>query len=327
MRIGIVVINWNGLELLKKYLKVLIQNSVDHNIYLIDNNSEDESVSYVSSNHSEVNIIKLDKNYGFAEGYNRGIQKVKEEIICIINNDVEVTKDWLKPIVKKLNNYPDLIIQPKILDINKKSHFEYAGAAGGYIDKYGYPYCRGRIFETIEEDKNQYKDEEIFWSSGACMFLSKKIFNELGGFDKSFFAHMEEIDFCWRAFNHGYKTHLVSCSKIYHLGAATIKKDSKKTFLNYRNSLLMLTKNLPLKSLLNTLLIRLIMDILSSLRFILSGKIYHFMSIYKAHLHYYLMLRGLLSKRNNGKIRSNYFKINSIVYKYFVQGKKKFFQL
>ena len=327
MRIGIVVINWNGLELLKKYLKVLIQNSVNHNIYLIDNNSEDESVSYVRSNHSEVNIIKLDKNYGFAEGYNRGIQKVKEEIICIINNDVEVTKDWLKPIVKKFNNYPDLIIQPKILDINKKSHFEYAGAAGGYIDKYGYPYCRGRIFETIEEDKNQYKDEEIFWSSGACMFLSKKIFNELGGFDKSFFAHMEEIDFCWRAFNHGYKTHLVSSSKIYHLGAATIKKDSKKTFLNYRNSLLMLTKNLPLKSLLNTLLIRLIMDILSSLRFILSGKIYHFMSIYKAHLHYYLMLRGLLSKRNNGKIRSNYFKINSIVYKYFVQGKKKFFQL
>ena len=327
MRIGIVVINWNGLELLKKYLKVLIQNSVAHNIYLVDNNSEDESVSYVRSNHSEVNIIKLDKNYGFAEGYNRGIQKVKEEIICIINNDVEVTKDWLKPIVKKLNNSPDLIIQPKILDINKKSHFEYAGAAGGYIDKYGYPYCRGRIFETIEEDKNQYKDEEIFWSSGACMFLSKKIFNELGGFDKSFFAHMEEIDFCWRAFNHGYKTHLVSSSKIYHLGAATIKKDSKKTFLNYRNSLLMLTKNLPLKSLLNTLLIRLIMDILSSLRFILSGKIYHFMSIYKAHLHYYLMLRGLLSKRNNGKIRSNYFKINSIVYKYFVQGKKKFFQL
>ncbi len=327
MRIGIVVINWNGLELLKKYLKVLIQNSVNHNIYLIDNNSEDESVSYVRSNHSEVNIIKLDKNYGFAEGYNLGIQKVKEEIICIINNDVEVTKDWLKPIVKKFNNYPDLIIQPKILDINKKTYFEYAGAAGGYIDKYGYPYCRGRIFETIEEDKNQYKDEEIFWSSGACMFLSKKIFNELGGFDKSFFAHMEEIDFCWRAFNHGYKTHLVSTSKIYHLGAATIKKDSKKTFLNYRNSLLMLTKNLPLKSLLNTLLIRLIMDILSSLRFILSGKIYHFMSIYKAHLHYYLMLRGLLSKRNNGKIRSNYFKINSIVYKYFVQGKKKFFQL
>ena len=319
--------NWNGLELLKKYLKVLIQNSVDHNIYLIDNNSEDESVSYVRNNYSEVNIINLDKNYGFAEGYNRGILKVKEGFVCIINNDVEVTKYWLKPIVKKLSNSPDLIIQPKILDINKKSHFEYAGAAGGYIDKYGDPYCRGRIFETIEEDKNQYKDEEIFWSSGACMFLSKKIFNELGGFDKSFFAHMEEIHFCWRAFNHGYKTHLVSSSKIYHLGAATIKKDSKKTFLNYRNSLLMLTKNLPLKSLLSTLLIRLIMDILSSLRFIFSGKIYHFMSIYRAHFHYYLMLRSLLSKRNNSKIRSNYFKINSIVYKYFVQGKKKFFQL
>ena len=327
MKIGIVVINWNGLDLLKKYLKVLIQNSVNQNVYVIDNNSEDESVSFIRKNHSEVKIIKLDKNYGFAEGYNRGILKVNEEFICIINNDIEVTKDWLKPVEKKLNNSPNIIIQPKILDINKKSFFEYAGAAGGYIDRYGYPYCRGRIFNTIEEDKNQYKDGEIFWSSGACMFLSKRIFNELGGFDKSFFAHMEEIDFCWRAFNHGYKTHFVSSSKIYHQGAATIRKDSKKTFLNYRNSLLMLTKNLPLKSLLSTLLIRLIMDILSSLRFIFTGKIYHFMSIYKAHFQYYLMLKNLLKSRNNAKIRSNYFKINSIVYKYFIQGKKKFFHL
>ena len=159
------------------------------------------------------------------------------------------------------------------------------------------------------------------------MFLSKKIFNELGGFDKSFFAHMEEIDFCWRAFNNGYKTYFVSSSKIYHLGAATIKKDSRKTFLNYRNSLLMLTKNLPLKSLLSTLLIRIMMDILSSLRFIFIGKIDHFISIYKAHFHYYLMLKSLLRKRNNRKIRSNYFKINSIVYKYFIKGKKKFFHL
>ena len=327
MKIGIVVINWNGLDLLKKYLKVLIQNSVNQNFYVIDNNSEDESVSFIRENHSEVKIIKLDKNYGFAEGDNRGVLEVKEEIICIINNDIEVTKDWLKPIEKKLNNSPNIIIQPKILDINKKSFFEYAGAAGGYIDKYGYPYCRGRIFNTIEEDQNQYKDGEIFWSSGACMFLSKRIFNELGGFDKSFFAHMEEIDFCWRAFNHGYKTHFVSSSKIYHQGAATIRKDSKKTFLNYRNSLLMLTKNLPLKSLLSTLLIRLIMDILSSLRFIFTGKIYHFMSIYKAHFQYYLMLKNLLKSRNNAKIRSNYFKINSIVYKYFIQRKKKFFHL
>ena len=327
MKIGIVVINWNGLDLLKKYLKVLIQNSVNHNVYVIDNNSEDESVSFIRENHSEVKIIKLDKNYGFAEGYNRGILEVKEEFICIINNDIEVTKDWLKPVEKKLNNSPNIIIQPKILDINKKSFFEYAGAAGGYIDRYGYPYCRGRIFNTIEEDLNQYKDGEIFWSSGACMFLSKRIFNELGGFDKSFFAHMEEIDFCWRAFNHGYKTHFVSSSKIYHQGAATIRKDSKKTFLNYRNSLLMLTKNLPLKSLLSTLIIRLMMDILSSLRFIFTGKIYHFMSIYKAHFHYYLMVRNLLKNRDNAKIRSNYFKINSIVYKYFIQGKKKFFHL
>ena len=176
MKIAIVVINWNGLELLKKYLKKIVDNSPDQNIYVIDNNSKDESLKYIKENYNNVRIISLNKNYGFAEGYNIGIQEVKEDYLCIINNDVEVTKDWLEPIKERLNNYPDSIIQPKILDLNNTNYFEYAGAAGGFIDKYGYPYCRGRIFDTIEEDNNQYADSEIFWSSGACMFLSKRIF-------------------------------------------------------------------------------------------------------------------------------------------------------
>ena len=327
MRIAIVVINWNGQELLKKYLKKIVDNSPDQNIYVIDNNSKDESLKYIKENHNNVRIISLNKNFGFAEGYNIGIQEVEEDYICIINNDVEVTKDWLEPIKDRLNNYPDSIIQPKILDINNADYFEYAGAAGGFIDKYGYPYCRGRIFDTIEKDKNQYQDNEIFWSSGACMFVSKKIFIKLGGFDQSFFAHMEEVDFCWRAFNNGHKTYFASSSIVYHEGASTIKLNSKKTYLNYRNSLYMLTKNLPLKSLLNVLLIRLIMDVFSSLRFLIRGELSNFLSIYRAHFDYFIRVRKLLKDRKNNIQKPNYFKINSIVFRYFIAGKKKFFHL
>ena len=327
MRIAIVVINWNGLDLLKKYLKKIIDNSPDQNVYVIDNNSKDESIKFIRENHNDVKIISLSKNYGFAEGYNIGIQEVKEDYICIINNDVEVTKDWLNPIKVRLKDYPNSIIQPKILDINNKNYFEYAGAAGGFIDKYGYPYCRGRIFDTIEEDNNQYLDSEIFWSSGACMFVSKKIFIELGGFDKTFFAHMEEIDFCWRAFNHGHRVHFISSSKVYHEGAATIIVNSKKTYLNYRNSLLMLTKNLPLEGLITTLITRLIMDIISSFRFLFRGEISNFFSVYMAHLDYFTKVKNLLRDRNNNINMPNYFKINSIVHKYFILGKKKFFHL
>jgi GT2 family glycosyltransferase len=327
MKIAIVVINWNGLELLKKYLKKIINNSPDQNVYLIDNNSKDESIKYVRENHNDVKIISLVKNYGFAEGYNIGIQQVKEDYICIINNDVEVTKDWLNPIKERFKDYPNSIIQPKILDINNTNYFEYAGAAGGFIDKYGYPYCRGRIFYSIEEDNNQYLDKEIFWSSGACMFVSKKIFTEIGGFDKTFFAHMEEIDFCWRAFNHGYSVHFISSSKVYHEGAATIKMNYKKTYLNYRNSLFMLTKNLPLESLISTLIIRLIMDIISSFRFLVHGEISNFLSVYRAHFDYFIKVKKLLRDRNSNLNKPNYFKINRIVYKYYILGKKKFFHL
>ena len=327
MRIGIAILNWNGLNLLKSHLKGVVNKSEDCTIYIIDNNSNDDSLDFVKHNFPQVKLITLDKNYGFAEGYNIGIQEVKEDYLCIINNDIEVTKDWLEPIKERLNNHPNSIIQPKILDLNNPNYFEYAGAAGGFIDKYGYPYCRGRIFNTIEEDNNQYLDNEIFWSSGACMFLSKKIFNDLGGFDKSFFAHMEEIDFCWRAFNHGYSVYYISSSKVYHQGAATIKINSKKTYLNYRNSLFMLTKNLPLKRLVSTLTIRLMMDILSSFRFLIRGEISNFLSIYKAQLDYFINVKMLLSNRNNHINKPNYFKINSIVYKYFILGKKKFFHL
>jgi len=327
MKIGIVVINWNGLNLLKKYLKSIIDNSENSTVYVIDNNSSDESIFYLRQNFKEVEIISLEKNYGFAEGYNKGLKKVKEDYVCIINNDILVTKDWLSSIREKLRKHPQSIIQPNILDINNEEFFEYAGASGGFIDKYGYPFCRGRIFDTLEKDGGQYRDSKIFWASGACFFISKKIFYDIGGFDKRFFAHMEEIDLCWRGFNKGFDCYSVTSSKVFHLGAATIKKNSKKTYLNYRNSLIMMTKNLPLKNLLSTLFIRLILDLVSSIRFLIKGEIYSFIALYRAHFNYFKILRLLLKERDNTSKKSNYFKINSIVYKYFILGKKKFFQL
>ena len=327
MKIGIVIINWNGLNLLKKYLRPIIDNSLNSKVYVIDNNSSDESLLYLSENFKEVEIISLDKNYGFAEGYNLGLKKVKEEYVCIINNDILVTKDWLSPIREKFKKYPSSIIQPNILDINNTDFFEYAGASGGFIDKYGYPFCRGRIFNTIEKNDGQYSDSKIFWASGACFFISKKIFYEIGGFDKRFFAHMEEIDLCWRAFNLGFSCYSITSSKVFHVGAATIKKNSKKTYLNYRNSLIMMTKNLPLKHLLSTLFLRLILDIVSSVKLLIQGEVSHFIAVYKAHINYFYKLKSILRERNNSNKKANYFKINSIVYEYFILRRKKFFQL
>ena len=327
MKIGIVILNWNGLDLLRKHLNEIILNSDNSTIYIIDNNSSDESVLYVRNNYTEVKVISLDKNYGFAEGYNIGLKEVEEEYVCIINNDILVTENWLDPIRKKIKIHPESIIQPTILDINNTEYFEYAGASGGFIDKYGYPFCRGRIFNTLEKEIGQYNDSKIFWASGACFFISKKIFYGIGGFDKSFFAHMEEIDLCWRAFNLGYNSYSVTSSKVFHVGAATIKKNSRKTYLNYRNSLIMLTKNLPLKSLLSTLFIRLILDIIASYKFLFQGEFSNFISVYKAHIGYFYSLKSILRDRNNSINKPNYFKINSIVFKYFILGKKKFFQL
>tara|TARA_X000001036_G_scaffold439994_1_gene493573 strand:- start:429 stop:1412 length:984 start_codon:yes stop_codon:yes gene_type:complete len=327
MKIGVVIINWNGLNLLKSHLKTVIDYSENCTIYVIDNFSSDQSISYIEENYRDVKVISLDKNYGFAEGYNLGLKEVKEEFICILNNDIQVSKDWLKPIRQKLHKDPESIIQPIIRDINNTNYFEYAGAAGGFIDKYGYPFCRGRIFNTIEKDKNQYVDSEIFWASGACMVLSKDTFNKIGGFDEKFYAHMEEIDMCWRGFNLGYKCFLVSESKVFHVGAATIKRNSNKTYLNYRNSLIMLTKNLPIETLIITIFFRLILDMISSFRMLLSGNFSHFISIYKAHVDYFIMLKSLLRSRDNSHKNANYFKINSIVINYFLLGKKKFFQL
>ena len=327
MRIGIAILNWNGINLLKSYLKGVVDKSGDSTIYIIDNNSDDNSLEFVKQNFPQVKLISLDKNYGFAEGYNIGLKHVNEDIVCILNNDVEVTTKWLDPIKRILKEKGNCIIQPTIMDFNNREYYEYAGASGGFIDKFGYPFCRGRIFYTLEKNKNQYSDDKIFWASGACMIIPKRTFYELGGFDKSFFAHMEEIDLCWRGFNKGIECFSSTDSIVYHLGAATLKENANKNYLNYRNSLIMLTKNLPLNSLLYVLFIRIILDMISIIRYLIIGRIDLSLSIVKAHLGYFNRANKILRNREKSLKKENYYRIRSIVYNYFILGKKKFFSL
>ena len=325
-KIAVVILNWNGVKLLEQFLPSIISFSNEAQIYVADNASSDASIQFVKENYPTIQIIQNDGNYGFANGYNIALQEVEEEYYCLLNSDVEVTENWLTPILSLFESEKDVaIIQPKILDFKNKEYFEYAGAAGGFIDKYGYPFCRGRIFETLEKDNHQYDDEKnIFWASGACFFIRKDIYRNLNGFDGDFFAHQEEIDLCWRAFNLGFKAKYTSKSVIYHVGGATLNEgDPKKTFLNFRNSLLMLVKNLPKNKLVTTIFMRLILDGIAGIKFIFQGKFKHCFAIIKAHFHFYQLIFKNLKKRNLIQ-KKNYFHTKSIVYSYFVKGGKIF---
>ena len=314
------------MKLISQFLPSIIANSEEATIYLIDNASTDDSLKLVSQNVPSVTIIKNDDNFGFAKGYNIALEQIEEEYYALVNSDVEVTKDWLKPVISSFDSNNDIgIIQSKILDFKNKEYFEYAGAAGGFIDKYGFPYCRGRIFDTIEKDSGQYNDEApIFWASGACFFIRKSIYRKLNGFDDDFFAHQEEIDLCWRALNLGFKVRYIPSSVVYHVGGATLNESNpKKTFLNFRNSLLMLTKNLPENKLIPIIFTRLVLDGLAGIHFILQGKFIHCWAIIKAHFHFYHLINKTLKKRNGAKTES-YFHSNSIVYDYFLNKKIHF---
>lgn len=321
-KIAVVILNWNGAKLLEQFLPSVIEHSDGATIYVVDNASTDSSIEVLKTKFPSVNIIQNDGNYGFAKGYNVALQQVEEDYYALVNSDVEVTEGWLSPILTVFDKELNVsIIQPKILDYKNKEYFEYAGAAGGFIDQYGYPFCRGRIFDTIEKDNGQYDDEtEIFWASGACFFIRKEIYRKLNGFDCEFFAHQEEIDLCWRAFNLGYKAKYTSKSVVYHIGGATLKESNpKKTFLNFRNSLLMLTKNLPKNKLPSIIFVRLLLDGLAGIQFLFKGKFNHFWVIIKAHFHYYHLINKTLKKRKAPQ-SENYYYIKSIVYKYFVKN-------
>jgi GT2 family glycosyltransferase len=321
MKIAVVILNWNGVELLEQFLPSVVKYSPEATIYLADNASTDDSISFVMANFPSVKIIKNDSNLGFAGGYNEALKHIDAEIYALVNSDIEVTENWLQPIIKTFEKEPQTaIIQPKILDFKRKEYFEYAGAAGGFIDKYGYPYCRGRIFDTLEKDNGQYNDNcEIFWASGACFFILSSVYNELKGFDADFFAHQEEIDLCWRAFNKGYKIKYISESVVFHVGGATLQQGNpRKTFLNFRNSLFMLTKNLPKDKLYWILFCRMILDGIAGMQYLLQGKFNHFMAILKAHGSFYQLFSIHYNKRD--KFQSEkYYNQKSIVYLYFVK--------
>ncbi len=315
---------------MEKFLPSVVQFSKPElaTIYVADNASTDDSVLFVKEHFPTVKIIQNDANYGYAGGYNQTLKQVKEPIFALVNSDIEVTENWLEPIVELFKKEANTaIIQPKILDYKDKTKFEYAGAAGGFIDKYAYPFCRGRIFNTIEKDTGQYNDiSEIFWASGACFFIRKEVYHGLTGFDTDYFAHQEEIDLCWRAKNLGYAVKYNGFSTVYHVGGATLNQvNPKKTFLNFRNSLFNLVKNAPKENLFKIIFIRLLLDGVAGVKLFLSLKPMHTFAIVKAHFSFYYSVNKMLLKRKiiPNKI-TNYFLVDSIVYQYYILKKKVF---
>lgn len=329
MKLAIVILNWNGRELLQKFLPSVIKHSQEAIIYLADNASDDDSVEFVKKNYPGIKIIRNKENCGYAKGYNEVLKQVDADVYCLLNSDVEVTANWLQPIIEAFNSDKNTaIIQPKLLDYNKRDYFEYAGAAGGFIDKYGYPYCRGRIFNTIEKDTAQYNDsQEIFWASGACLFIRSSVFKELKGFDELYFAHMEEIDLCWRAKNLGYNIKYIGDSLVYHVGGATLNSaNAKKTYLNFRNSLFTLSKNAK-GNLIILILIRLLLDGIAAIKFLFEMRPKHSFAVIKAHFSFYYHLNGLLKQRKTIKNKIKYYEKTSIVLDYFVYNKTVYHRL
>jgi GT2 family glycosyltransferase len=269
-------------------------------VVVADNGSSDDSLAFLQQHYPEVRLIQLDRNYGFAEGYNKALAQVEADYYVLLNSDVECTPHWIQPVVAMMEREENVAIaQPKMLMYDRKNYFEYAGGAGGFIDSYGYPFCRGRLFSTLETDHGQYDDERnIFWASGAAMFVKAAVYHELGGLDGDFFAHMEEIDFCWRAKNAGYEVRYCPRSAVFHVGGGTLPKSSPfKTRLNFRNNLAMLYKNLPDESFHRVLRRRMVLDWVAALKFLLQGHFGEFSAVYTAHHEFRAQRTQLREKR------------------------------
>jgi len=330
-QVAIVILNWNGKKWLEKFLPSVIANNNNDlaEIIVADNASTDDSLSFLAENYPNISTIVLKENYGFTGGYNRALAQLENEYFVLLNSDIEVTPNWLEPIIKLMDSDKNIAAcQPKILSYNNKEYFEYAGASGGEIDWLAYPFCRGRIMDTLEKDEGQYNDaKKIFWATGACMFVRSEVYKKLGGLDENFFAHMEEIDLCWRMQNAGYDIWVEPKSSVYHVGGGTLQADNpRKTFYNFRNNLFMILKNEPFIKALLKISIRLILDGVAGIRFLLQGKLKHVWAIVKAHFAFYFKSLSYLKNRSQKqKIKTIYNK--SIVWQYFAKGKKKFSDL
>ncbi len=329
---AVVILNWNGKTFLEQFLPALIKNTPAATIIVADNNSSDESVSFLSKNYPNIEVIQNKSNGGFAKGYNDALALLKGRFsnYVLINSDIEVTPGWLEPLVQKVNQKNVAGAQPKVRAYHRRSHFEHAGASGGFIDKNYYPFCRGRIFDAVEPDNGQYDNEkEIFWTTGACMIIRADIYHELGGLDADFFAHMEEIDLCWRAKKSGYSFYVVPDSLVYHVGGGTLTYENpRKTFLNFRNSLFMIHKNHE-GWLFGKIIYRMILDGIAGLKYLASFNGKHFNAILKAHFAYYRQLKTLNKKRKAIKESTTTFNKTglykaSLLWAYFFKGVKSF---
>ena len=332
--VAVVILNWNGQKLLEQYLPSVTEHSGAAEIIVADNASTDQSIAFLKEKYPSLKVIQNKQNFGFAGGYNEALKSVESKYFILLNSDVEVTENWIDPLISVMESDASIgAVQPKILSWQEKEKFEYAGAAGGFIDRWGYPFCRGRIFNELENDNHQYDETtEVFWATGACMVIRSDVFNKVNGFDEDFFAHMEEIDLCWRIKNAGYKIYCQPASKVYHLGGGTLNKYSpRKTYLNFRNNLMMMIKNLPQKKIKRTLLIRFILDGLAAIKFLFARNgLGHFKSVFDAHMYIYNNFKKLRNKRKNT------FKTDSlptalynksIVFDHFISHKNKFSEL
>lgn len=331
MKVAVVILNWNGKKFLEKFLPSVIANSGDAEIVIADNASSDDSVEWIKKNYPNLRIILNNYNGGFAKGYNDALSEIDAEYYVLLNSDIEVSEKWLEPMVELLDRRDDVAAcQPKILSYYQKDHFEYAGAAGGFIDYYGYPFCRGRVFMSLEKDKGQYDDEtEVFWATGACLMIRSKCFHDIGGLDDDFFAHMEEIDLCWRLKNAGYKIMVTGKSHIYHVGGGTLpKKSSMKTYLNFRNNFILLYKNLPASRLIPVFAVRILLDWVAAFKFLAEGGVGDFFAVAKAHSCFFFSIRKHYKKRKAqpDHTLSGVYK-RSIVVEYYIRKKKSFKQL
>ncbi|MCF0072501.1 glycosyltransferase family 2 protein [Dyadobacter sp. CY261] len=327
--VAIVILNYNGQHYLEKFLPKVVEHSGGNAIWIADNASTDQSLSWLNAHYPELNTLVINENKGYAGGYNDALHRIRADYYILLNSDIEVTENWIDPVIAFMETDPRIAAcQPKIRAYDLPTHFEYAGAAGGYMDYLGYPFCRGRIFDTREEDFGQYDDErDVFWATGACLFVRSSAFHEAAGFDESFFAHMEEIDLCWRLLNMRYRITYCGKSMVYHVGGGTLHKSNpRKTFLNYRNNLIMLYKNLPKGRRWKTVLIRLVLDGISSARFMATGAWPDVLAIIRAHFAFYRMIPKLTRNTPRTRHRAPLY-YRSVVWEYFVLGKHKFDKL
>jgi len=336
MKVAVVILNWNGQKFLEKFLPSVMDCNADFSeVIVADNASTDDSVLFLKNNYPQIRIIQNRENGGFAKGYNDALNGVDAEYYVLLNSDVEVSPGWIDTVIQLMDSDTSIAAcQPKIKAYDNKDTFEYAGAAGGFIDKYGYPFCRGRILDTIEADKGQYNDvREVFWATGACLFVRAELFQLVKGFDEDFFAHMEEIDLCWRLKNRGYKIMYCPDSTVFHVGGGTLHKTSpKKTYLNFRNNLILLCKNHPPHYFFFKLMWRMILDGVAGLKFLVAGEFAHFTAILKAHFNFYSTISATLAKRrvlkaDIKKYTTTAVYLHSIIADYYLRGKKTFTEI